>query len=107
MKAKELSNDVSESPKRIIPEPGESSSRGVDGTCFGWPVIWTPDSATVLMPYGNLEPTYMQVQDWEPTVLAPKETMNWVKEAPGVHLTTSMPRANFSIILPLHWLTDR
>ena len=34
------------------------------------------------MPYGNLEPTYIQDQDWEPTVLAPKEMMNWVKEAP-------------------------
>ena len=39
MRAKELSNDVSESPKTIIPEPGESSSRGVDGTFFGWPII--------------------------------------------------------------------
>ena len=29
MRAKELSNDVSESPKSIIPEPGESSSRGL------------------------------------------------------------------------------
>ena len=34
------------------------------------------------MPYGNLAPTYLRDQHWKTTVLAPKEAMNWVNEAP-------------------------